>query len=726
MKGNGQTLELVKAPGKASLLQPREPEPLAVTGQTSSIGNVRVADEAGLAYLSGDIDFGATGRNEIFQNIKFVVLTEYFSVPLDREFGFDYSMVDKPMAIAEAVFSQEVAMRISLYEPRAQFRSIEFTRDEMVGKLSPNIQVALLTLEEGPSLYRASIQGGAGAVAAPTPTPAVIATPETFSGTITGLPGAQGPAGTVVVGTTTTGAPGTDALVVNTGTPSAAVLDFTIPEGEKGEQGTGINVKGTVANHASLPSTGNQPGDMWIASDTGHGWSWNGTVWVDCGPIQGPTGPPGPTGPQGSTGATGATGTAATVAVGSTITGAAGTSASVANVGSSSAAIFNFTIPQGIQGVQGVQGPQGNQGIQGPTGMPATVAVGTTTTGAAGSSATVTNTGTASAAVLNFTIPQGIKGDQGTQGVQGPAGPANVLSVQSTTTGAAGTNANVTIAGTTPTQSLAFTIPRGDVGAQGIQGPQGPAGTYSLARNYLAGLTIANGTDAVNDININIGKCRDDLDVADIVLVSILTKQLDVAWAAGTNAGGRDTGAISDATWHMFAIKNPTTGVCDVLFSLSVSAPTLPSGYTQKRRIGSLVRRTGALLPFVQMGDYFQYPTPYADINGAAQTPNQSGPSLVPSIPAGMKFLGHFVTKVTNNTAGAGQAQVRDPDQGSTIQGTHSWTGAGFAVTHVDQIWTSPNPNATLLLWAQTTPASSVTTYYVTTLGYWDYRGKQD
>ena len=42
---------------------------------------------------------------------------------------------------------------------------------------------------------------------------------------------------TVDVGTTTTGAPGTDASVVNSGTTTAAVFDFTIPRGDKGDQG---------------------------------------------------------------------------------------------------------------------------------------------------------------------------------------------------------------------------------------------------------------------------------------------------------------------------------------------------------------------------------------------------------------------------------------------------------------------------------------------------------
>lgn len=111
---------------------------------------VQVADELGFAYLDQDIDFGAVGRNEIFQNIKFIVLTEYFSVPLDREFGMSYSMVDRPIRVAEAILSQEVAYKISLYEPRAQFREINFKEGWLAGKLSPSVKVAILTTEESP------------------------------------------------------------------------------------------------------------------------------------------------------------------------------------------------------------------------------------------------------------------------------------------------------------------------------------------------------------------------------------------------------------------------------------------------------------------------------------------------------------------------------------------------------------------------------------------------
>jgi hypothetical protein len=125
----------------------------------------------------------------------------------------------------------------------------------------------------------------------------------------------------------------------------------------------------------------------------------------------GGVGPAGPTGPAGPAGAAGA---AATVGVGTVTTGAAGSAAAVTNAGTSSAAVFDFTIPRGDTGAAGPQGPAGAAGAA------ATIAVGTVTTGAAGSAAAINNAGTNGAAVFDFTIP---RGDTGATGAQGPAGP---------------------------------------------------------------------------------------------------------------------------------------------------------------------------------------------------------------------------------------------------------------------------------------------------------------
>ena len=64
----------------------------------------------------------------------------------------------------------------------------------------------------------------------------------------------------------------------------------------------------------------------------------------------------------------------------------------------------------------------GSAGATGPAGAAATVSVGTVTTGAAGTQAAVTNTGTSTAAVLNFTIPQGAPGASGGGGGGGTSG----------------------------------------------------------------------------------------------------------------------------------------------------------------------------------------------------------------------------------------------------------------------------------------------------------------
>src|SRR6056300_1495442 len=117
--------------------------------------------------------------------------------------------------------------------------------------------------------------------------------------------------------------------------------------------------------------------------------------------------------------APGPPGDAATIQAGTTTTGLAGTSASVTNSGTTSAAVFDFTIPKGDQGIQGIQGIQGNQGIQGPSG---TITVGTVTTVTNSSGASVTNSGTSENAVLDFNIPVGA--DSTVPGPTGPQGPA--------------------------------------------------------------------------------------------------------------------------------------------------------------------------------------------------------------------------------------------------------------------------------------------------------------
>lgn len=236
---------------------------------------------------------------------------------------------------------------------------------------------------------------------------------------------------TVDVGSTITGEPGSEASVTNSGTQQNVVLNFTIPRGATGAQGP----KGDNGADGA-------PGE------------------------QGPQGPAGQDGAEGPQGPAGADGAAATIRVGAVTASAPGSSPQVTNVGTENAAVFNFVLPRGEAGPQGEPGPagaDGQDGQQGPQGEPgpagadgepgaaATITVGSTTTGAAGTQASVANSGTEYAAVLNFTIPRGEKGPQG------PAGPAGEDGAQG---------------------------PQGPAGEQGPQGPQGPAGESGVTALY--------------------------------------------------------------------------------------------------------------------------------------------------------------------------------------------------------------------------------------------------
>ena len=183
----------------------------------------------------------------------------------------------------------------------------------------------------------------------------------------------------IEIGETTTGKPGTPASVTNSGTNTAPVLNFTIPEGEKGDAAT-IQV-GTV--------TASDPGSEPQVKNSG---TENAAVFD----FVLPRGRTGPTGP------------AATIEVESTVTGEPGTQASVENVGTTGAAKLRFTIPRGNTGQNGVTPTlaAGNVETLGPD-QPATASV----------------TGAGPAYQINLGIPQGKTGETGAQGVQGEIGP---------------------------------------------------------------------------------------------------------------------------------------------------------------------------------------------------------------------------------------------------------------------------------------------------------------
>lgn len=133
-------------------------------------------------------------------------------------------------------------------------------------------------------------------------------------------------------------------------------------------------------------------------------------------------------------------------------------------------------------------------------------------------------------------------------------------------------------------------------------------------RSYLSGCTLSTA-GASATMSISAGAAMDSTN-AYLMQLSAIAKTTS-GWAVGTAAGGLDTGTIGNNTWyHFYVIRRPDTGVVDVVFSTSASSPTLPTNYTQFRRIGS-GRTNGSAqwTQFLQRGDEFLWFSPVLDVD---------------------------------------------------------------------------------------------------------------
>lgn len=80
--------------------------------------------------------------NEILQNVRTILATTKGTIPLEREFGIDGSVIDMPTMQAQAYLTNEIFQAIRRYEPRVSIDNITFD-GEITGKLIPKVVITI-------------------------------------------------------------------------------------------------------------------------------------------------------------------------------------------------------------------------------------------------------------------------------------------------------------------------------------------------------------------------------------------------------------------------------------------------------------------------------------------------------------------------------------------------------------------------------------------------------
>ncbi len=97
--------------------------------------------------LSG-VKIGATGVEEIIQNVQIILSTNRGSVPLDRDFGLDNIYLDQPDKLVMARIVPEIFEEVEKQEPRVKVLEVDFVEQEnniaAEGRLFPKVRVEIL------------------------------------------------------------------------------------------------------------------------------------------------------------------------------------------------------------------------------------------------------------------------------------------------------------------------------------------------------------------------------------------------------------------------------------------------------------------------------------------------------------------------------------------------------------------------------------------------------
>ncbi|RWX39038.1 hypothetical protein [Rhizobium leguminosarum] len=217
--------------------------------------------------------------------------------------------------------------------------------------------------------------------------------------------------------------------------------------------------------------------------------------------------------------------------------------------------------------------------------------------------------------------------------------------------------------------------------------------------DFVVGLTLSNNSGSPNThIDFSAGSAR--LGSSFVSNPSSITKRTNGTFAAGTGAGGLDTGSVAaNANYFAYALRKDDDLTFDIVLSTSATIAgvntALLTGYTIVKCIGVLLTDASSnIRPFVLYPrDEYTFVTPARDaINAAIST---TSTLLALTVPNGVKVKAKLRFEFTS-TATTNAVLIHDPAQGILVAGISGDGGnvgavqvaSGFAVGTQD-VWTN-------------------------------------
>jgi hypothetical protein len=190
--------------------------------------------------------------------------------------------------------------------------------------------------------------------------------------------------------------------------------------------------------------------------------------------------------------------------------------------------------------------------------------------------------------------------------------------------------------------------------------------------NHIEGLfngvgAISNAADADHDITVAAGiSCLDSTRAVFMGVSLAMTKQIDAAWAIGTNAGGRFSGVAlsNNTTYHFFMIKNDITGALDYGFDISLTAANKPAGYTYYRKLWSVITDGSAnIIGFTQIGKKCLWNVKFSCSIGDLNDGNNNRTNITQLSPTGIITSVNFSVYANSTSSGIFKYDFKSPCQ---------------------------------------------------------------